>query len=148
MTPTLADYHDSALCAWKEARGEGVNGMTAVVCVLRNRVKLRGTSYHDEVYRPWQFTSMTDPNDPEYRLLPEVYDTAWIQAQHIAKQIIDGITPDVTGGAVLYWNPQGIKSNRNFKLTTGAEVPFPDTWNPAVVRETCVIGHHVFLREI
>jgi N-acetylmuramoyl-L-alanine amidase len=148
MEATPIDYSDTSLCLWREARGEGVQGMTAVACVIRNRVVKHGSSYHEEVYRPWQFTSMSDPADPEYRLQPFVSDPTWAQAQAIAKSIISGNTPDVTGGATLYWNPAGIESTHEFTLLTGVAVKFPQTWNAAAVRESTQIGHHIFLIEV
>jgi len=148
MTATPTDYSDTALCIWKEARGEGVQGMTAVACVIRNRVEKRGTSYSVEVYRAWQFTSMSVPTDPEFHLVPSGFDPTWDAAQQIADDVINGKTADVTGGAVLYWNPAGIASDKTFTTLSGQVVKFPHTWNASVVRESVQIGHHIFLVEV
>lgn len=148
MIPTPSDYSDTALCLWKEARGEGAAGMTAVACVIRNRTVKHDTTFSHEVYRAWQFTSMSVPSDPEYHLQPSPTDPSFALAQTIARQVIDGETVDVTEGATLYWNPAGIVSNATFTLMTGQVVKFPETWNPAVVHETVQIGHHIFLMEL
>ena len=146
MTATPSDYENTSLCLWKEARGEGIAGMTAVGCVIRNRVVKHGLSYHDVVYAREQFTSMSVPSDPEYNLEPS--GPVWPEAESIASGVIDGTTADVTGGATLYWNPAGIESTHTFKLPSGQVVKFPATWNPAVVRFSTQIGHHIFLVEV
>lgn len=148
MTPTAVDLHDTSLCLWREARGEGVQGMIAVGCIIRNRTRKEGTSYHTEVYKPWQFTSMTDPNDPEYHLEPLMDDTSWKQAQFVATGILQGTIADLTGGATLYWNPNGIKSNKMYTLPNGQQVKFPQTWNIAATHFAAIIGHHIFLTEV
>lgn len=136
------------ICLWREARGEGNEGITAVASVVRNRVIRRKTSYALEVMRPWQFTSMTDPNDPEYALYPQDGDLSAVAADAIAEQVIAGEIPDPTGGATLYWNPTGIQSAKKFKLLDGTIVAFPQNWNASVVQETVRIGKHIFLREL
>lgn len=148
MTPTPADYSDTALCIWREARGEGVVGMTAVACVIRNRARKRLSSYSVEVFRPWQFTSMSDPYDPEFRLMPAESDPSWVQAQSISRDVIDGVTADITGGATLYWNPRGIESTKRYALPNGEEVKFPAKWDVAATRYSATIGHHIFLTEV
>lgn len=147
MTPTHEDYYETALCLWREARGEGVTGMTAVACVVRNRAEKHGISFAAVVLQRLQFTSMTDQNDPEYKLYPEGDDAMWPEAKQIAQEIIDGALDDVTGRATLYWNPKGIVSSK-FVLVPGGQVKFPQTWNAAVVEVTKVIGKHVFAREL
>jgi spore germination cell wall hydrolase CwlJ-like protein len=138
----------TSLCLWREARGEGADGMKAVACVIRNRVKKQHTSYAIEVMRPWQFTSMTDAKDPEYRLMPDPKDPAWADARCIAEMTIGGALADVTGGATLYWNPRGIVSVNRFALPDGERVRFPEGWNQAKVEYSATIGRHVFLREV
>jgi conjugal transfer mating pair stabilization protein TraG len=149
-TVTVANQDQAlmALCLWREARGEGADGMKAVACVIRNRVLRRHTSYAIEVMRPWQFTSMTDPKDPEYRLMPDPKDASWGKAQAVAEMAIAGVLPDVTQGATLYWNPAGIRSDRTFQLLDGDVVRFPEHWNAAAVKESARIGKHIFLREV
>lgn len=147
--PTLADYYDTALCLWREARGEGIDGMTAVGCVIANRVKKHGTSFEAVVMQRMQFTSMTDQHDPEYHLLPKENDAEWPEAKLLAQEIIDGVIDDVTDGATLYWNPRGIVSSKTIALPNSpARVAFPQTWNAAAVQVTKVIGRHVLAREL
>jgi spore germination cell wall hydrolase CwlJ-like protein len=144
---THEDYGLLALCLWREARGEGAAGQIAVGCVVRNRVEKNGTSYFVEITKPWAFSSITAEGDPQLGLYPSVLDHAWLQCQDLAGQIVDGVLNDSTGGATLYWNPNGIKSSKTFTTLVGQVVAFPQSWNPAVVTETTQIGAHIFLKE-
>lgn len=82
MIETLLDVQHMALCAWREARGEGRLGIRAVCHVIMNRVRRPswwGTNVEEVVYRKWQFSSMTDPKDPQTRLYPSPLDKGgWI----------------------------------------------------------------------
>lgn len=144
---TQEDLYETALCLWREARGEGIEGMTAVGCVIRNRAQKHGKPFAWVVLQKLQFTSMTDPNDPEYKLYPPEDDPVWPEAKQIAQEIIEGALDDITGGATLYWNPKSIVSMKKMQLPTGGYVTFPQTWNMDVVHITKVIGNHVFARE-
>lgn len=146
MTPS--DYAFTALCLWREARGDGQSGMTAVACVLRNRVHKNNSTYYAEVTRPEQFSSMTAKGDPQLGKYPEPSDTWWTAAQLIAGNVVDNAVSDITGGATLYWNPAGISSEKTFTLPNGNTVRFPQTWNPSAVQFTAQIGKHIFLREV
>jgi N-acetylmuramoyl-L-alanine amidase len=144
---THADYFMTALCLWREARGEGRTGQVAVGCVIRNRVLKRSTSYYVEIIKPWAFSSMTARGDLQLALYPVTLDSMWAQCQQVAQEICDGLTADVTAGATLYWNPKGISSTKTFVTLAAETVAFPESWNPDVVTETVQIGAHIFLRE-
>ena len=144
---THADYFMLSICLWREARGEGNTGQLAVACVVRNRVKKNSSSYFEEIVKPWQFTSITGTGDPELTLFPNLKDQIWPQSQVISQSVIDNKTDDITGGATLYYNPKGIKSNKTIKLTDGSIVPFPQTWDESKVEQTAVIGKHIFFIE-
>ena len=92
-----------ALCIWREARGEGPAGMQAVACVIRNRVRARGSSYYAEVTRAWQFSSITAKGDPELGVYPVPNDPQWASIQALVPGIIDGSLADNTGGAQFYY---------------------------------------------
>lgn len=142
-----ADYAMLALCLWREARNQGYAGQVAVACVVRNRVLKNSTSYFAEVTKKWAFSSITATGDLQLGLYPAVLDSQWLQCQQIAQSVADGLIADTTGGATLYWNPLGIKSNVTFKTLAGQTVAFPEDWNPAVVTETVQVGAHIFLSE-
>lgn len=144
---THSDYFMLALCLWREARGEGYAGQVAVACVVRNRVLKTHTNYYAQVVKPWAFSSITAKGDLQLASYPNVLDSQWLQCQNIAQSVADGEIGDTTGGATLYWNPQGIHSSHTFTCLDGKVVSFPDSWNPAVVEETVQIGAHIFLKE-
>lgn len=145
---THADYFMTALCLYREARNQGQTGMTAVACVLRNRVHKNNSTYYAEVTKPWQFSSITAKGDPQLGEYPLVADPNWITAQLVAGNVIDGDVDDITNGATLYWNPNGITSSAMFTLPNGQAVKFPQSWNPAAVKWVATIGAHIFLREL
>ncbi len=145
---THSDYALLALCLWREARGEGYAGQVAVACVVRNRRLKRHTSFFAEIVKPWAFSSITAIGDSQLTKYPVDLDSAWLQCQQIAQAVADGEISDTTGGATLYWNPDGIESNVTFQLKDGSIVDFPKSWNPKVVEETVKIGAHVFLKEL
>ena len=118
-----------ALCIWREARGEGSDGMQAVGCVIRNRVTQHKTSYYQEVTKPWQFSSITAKGDPELSVYPMIGDTQWALIQAMVPAIIDGTLADNTGGAQFYY------------ATT---IPLP-SW-AASMTQTCQIGKQVFYK--
>ena len=94
-----------ALTMWREARGEGNDGMQAVGCVIRNRVKRYVSSYYHEATKKWQFSCDTAPGDPELILYPQVDDPQWQFIQGILPGLIDGTLADNTDGATSYFNP-------------------------------------------
>ncbi len=141
-----------SICLWREARSQGVDGMTFVGCVVRNRVLKHSSSYYAEVVKKLQFSSITAPGDKQLGLYPGEKDLLWMQAQNISHDVIYGNGTDITQGATLYYNPDAIDKGKTITLLDGTVVPFPSTWNPGVVKETVTIGvrpqMHVFFREI
>lgn len=98
------DKHSLAVMGWKEARGQGLLGMRATMCVAKNRVGAPGFAHalHDVIYGKNQFTSMSVPSDPEFNLEPS--GPMWDGAQLLAGQVLDGAVPDPTNGARYYAN--------------------------------------------
>jgi hypothetical protein len=144
----MTDTELLALCIWREDRGDGVTGMTAVACVIVNRVRKSGKTYSQIIMAPFQFTSMSVASDPEYALLPKPGDPSYAQALTIASQAIAGVLEDITGGSTLYWAPVGIQSDKTITLGNGSVVPFPQHWNMAVVSDPVEIGKQIYLREV
>ncbi len=130
---THSDYALTSLCLWREARGEGHDGMMAVACVLRNRVNRHHSTYFAQVVKKWAFSSMTAPGDPQLILFPVEADAEWIQAQAITLSVIDGGAPDTTSGATLYYDDS---------------ISFPKSWNPAVVESVGKVGRLNLYREL
>ncbi len=133
MTQQILDEGFLALCLWREARGEGRDGMVAVGSVIRNRVHRDRSTYYDEVTRRLQFSSLTAPGDPELTVYPTLSDESWKLASEVAGGILAGSLADPTGGATLY-----------YAVTIG----FPATWDRSRCRFTKQIGRHRFFREV
>lgn len=104
------DIQVMSLCVWKEARGEGQLGMEAVANVINNRAKswykLSDNPIHTAVYAKNQFTSMSISSDPQYNLEPRPEDVEFILATQICKNILGGLSTDLTDGACYYYNPK------------------------------------------
>lgn len=122
-----------SLCIWREARGEGQQGMLAVACVVRNRVHKHNSGYALEVYRKWQFSSITASGDPQLHLFPTISDPTWAQAQKIAADVISGQAEDITNGSTLYYDDS---------------IPFPKNWNRSKCKFACTIGRLHFYIEL
>lgn len=96
---------------WGEARGEGVDGMKAVACVILNRVAVAekrgnfwwGRNVIQVCQKPYQF-SCWNRSDPNFRKLQAVdeEDLYFATALRIARRAIAGSVKDNTGGATHY----------------------------------------------
>jgi len=140
--PDADDIHSAALCAWKEARGEGVDGMRAVLWVLKNRVGVQGfaSKLHDVIYGKNQFTSMSVPSDPEFNLEPEDNDSMFAVAMKVATSLFDGDGTDdvdLTRKAHYYANLHLVATDGWFYK----DIVLDPYKNHPV---TAQIGHHTF----
>lgn len=133
------DIHSAALCAWKEARGDGLTGMHAVLHCLKNRVGAVGFAHtlHDVVFGKNQFTSMSVPSDPEFNLQPTDAAPAnlWTEAQRLAFLVFMTDDADPTSGAHYYENPKTATSGWFQRVIVADPVNHP---------MTVKIGHHTF----
>jgi spore germination cell wall hydrolase CwlJ-like protein len=128
------DLDTLARTIWGEARGEGVAGMTAVACVIANRVKRPGwwgRGWEGVCRKAWQF-SCWNPLDPNREKLASVgtTDTQFRIAWDIATRAINGTLADTTGGADHY-HEKSVRPD------------WVDTY-----RRTAIIGNHVFYRSV
>jgi spore germination cell wall hydrolase CwlJ-like protein len=91
-----------ALCVWREASGEGIEGMRAVAWIIWNRHKRWDKTLHDVIMAPFQFTSMSVDEHPRE---PEPDDQQMAEAKVIIGDIINNRdTVDPTHGALYYAN--------------------------------------------
>ena len=129
-----------SLCLWREARGEGDDGIRGVMHVIRKRAlswyKSAKEPYHAAIYDHAQFTSMSDPNDPQYTLFPPDTDLIYLLCRKIAVDVISGCDPDNTGGALYYANLDNITPGGWFAKYI---LKHPETHPPTVT-----IKHHTF----
>lgn len=136
----MATEKDLDLMAWTllgEAAGEGDKGMQAVANVILNRANSGQypSSISEVVLQPKQFSAWNKGeggNDPmgRYSKNSEAFKTA----RAIAAAAVRGELPDITGGALNYWAPRGMK---------GGKDPY---WAKNVPEDQRLkIGNHVFL---
>lgn len=140
MTFDEHDIHSLALCVWKEARGEGCDGMKAVAHVIRNRVGVPGfaKNLHDVIYGKNQFTSMSVPSDPEFNLQPKSDDKLYAYCESMAPSILSSIDPDPTHGACYYANLKTMDKGGWFERHIVGD--------PANHPQTAQIGQHTFFK--
>jgi spore germination cell wall hydrolase CwlJ-like protein len=100
------DINSMALCIWKEARGDGQEGMQAVANVISNRARewyqADNSPLHITVYAKNQFTSMSVPTDSEFNLVPHSGDPQYAYALSICEPIINQQMEDITKGSLYY----------------------------------------------
>ena len=77
--------------------------MQSVLNVLMNRAAARETSVYAEAVRRLQFSSMTEPGDPNLILYPPDTDVQWNAALNLMVQADAGTLADLTGGATNYY---------------------------------------------
>lgn len=91
---------------WREARGEGTEGMRAVAHVICNRVGAVGFAHtlHDVIYGRNQFTSMSVSSDPEFNLAPKPGDPQYAWCVTNLPAVLSGTDLDLTHGSHYYAN--------------------------------------------
>lgn len=110
MTVTPKPPYDTgdmltALCVWREARGEPLAAKQGVVWVLINRTRMAPAqgfkaTIAENILKPWAFSSFnaSDPNSQKY---PAEGDASWAESQLAVESA--GLV-DPTNGAVFYYS--------------------------------------------
>ena len=133
------DLDNLCLCCWKEARGEGQEGLRAVMHVILNRAKnwykMSPDPIHSAVYGKNQFTSMSVPSDPEFNLEPKDGDPQYTYCVGLAPDVLAETDPDPTNGALYY---------ADLKYVTSGWFVRNIVQQPATHPQTAVIGRHTF----
>jgi len=101
------DVKAMAQTAWGEARGEGIQGMLAVMWVILNRCDdpRWPDSPYDVAHQPWQF-SVWNPGDPNRERMEQVTenDCGYNAALGLARALLEGFDDeDPTHGADHYF---------------------------------------------
>lgn len=141
------DLQLAALCAWKEARGDGSIGMHAVLHCLKNRVGFLGFAHnlHDVIMGKNQFSSMSVPSDQEFNLEPTGHETSkedwvtWLAAISLATTVLTTDDVDPTLGAHYYENRETASSGWFTRVIAGLDGN-GTTDHPMTVK----ILHHAF----
>ncbi len=88
-----------AKTAWDEARGEGEDGMKAVLHVLKNRADTNATDPAKEALKKKQFSGW---NDPKRLRKMKDDDPRLEEAKRLTEVVFSGEDPDITGGATHF----------------------------------------------
>jgi len=102
-----ADKTFFALCLWREARGESDEVKTAVAYVVMNRAlhpAWWGYDIMSVLFRPMQFSSLTDPKDRQLINYPMSSDNSWIKCLEIAEDVYNGNAINPIGSANHYYD--------------------------------------------
>jgi hypothetical protein len=122
----LKDAYVVVATIWKEARGEGKQGMQAVLNVIMNRAKGDFSKAKSVVLRPSQFEVWNGITNAENHSLELAHNArnkkiADIKQYQEALALVDlamkGKLPDITGGAAFYFNPKKVTPTWAKKLT-------------------------------
>jgi len=122
-----------ALCVWREARGESLQGKIAVAWSIRNRVTKPGVTWwgddwEEVIEHKFQYSSF-NPDDPNAKKLPgdPSKDASWRDSLLAAEQAYTGAGLDPTNGATHYYAPSVVAApawtkdkNSVFKTKIGA----------------------------
>ena len=107
LTPQQAfEFGLGPLCAWREARGLGYEGMLAVAWTLNNRAdhpSIFGHDWPSVILSRYQYSSF-NPTDPQCKTFPAAPAADWQQALRAAEDAYTRTAPDPTGGATMYFD--------------------------------------------
>lgn len=131
-----------ALFTWREASGEGRDGMKAVMCVARNRVLAGHHTWGEIILAHNQFSSMTVKGDGQTVAYPTASDKAFIDSMALVDEIYgtdgsNGPSSDITGGALYYANLKTATSGWFFDNIVN---------KPDIHPVTLELGHHTFFK--
>ena len=102
-----ADIAFLALTIWREARGESPDAKLAVAWCIKNRVNRPswwGSDILSVVFKKWQFSSLTDPKDPQLTTWPQSNDKSWIESLDVAEKALTWATGHPAPGADSYYD--------------------------------------------
>lgn len=132
---SLPDYYLIillAICGWREASGEGLLGIRAVLHVIRNRHLAWKQDWDTVISNRNQFSSMTTPGDSQLLRWPDDDSPLFRQILDEAEKVFSGSEPDTTNGATYYRNPKTANS------------PWFKKHVAEVMPKVAVIGNHEF----
>lgn len=96
-----------ALTIWREARGESRDARIAVGGSIKNRVDRPswwGTDWISVMRKKWQYSSLTDPHDPQLTNWPAADDAAFAECLELADGIMAGRYRSTMLGADSYFD--------------------------------------------
>jgi len=96
-----------ALVVWREARGEGDLARLGVAFTIINRAHNPawwGNDIQSVIFKKWQFSSMTAPNDPQLATWPATDDPDWMRCLELASMALSGTAVDPVKDADSYFD--------------------------------------------
>lgn len=97
-----------AIVVWREARGEGYQGMLAVAFSIMNRVQRPswwGRSIAEVVGKKWQYSAMAAPGDPQLVRWPKgPGDENFRFALQVVEDVLNGTAANPAPGADSYYD--------------------------------------------
>ena len=97
-----------AFVIWREARGEPIEVRIAVAWSILNRVAKPswwGRDVDQVVTKAWQYSSLTDPRDPQLaKAWPLIDDKQWRECMEIAQNVLRNAIPCPLPGADSYYD--------------------------------------------
>jgi N-acetylmuramoyl-L-alanine amidase len=101
----FTDHLYAALVAYREARGESLDARAGVIFTLIERASHPcwwGSSIAECATHRWQYSSMTDPSDPQVSRTWPTSDPAWIETWELARCCLAGQIPNPVPEATHY----------------------------------------------
>lgn len=101
----LAERVFLGLTVWREARGASADARAGVAWSVLNRVARPswwGRDVLGVLAKRWQYSSLTDPRDPQLTRWPTTEDTSWWECLATACDVLDGLVPNPVPGADSY----------------------------------------------
>lgn len=107
---SIEDGYIVAATIWGEARGEGEKGMLAVLNVIMNRAKGDISKAKEIVLKPKQFSFWNSKSNPQKFSIDLARssgkDNQFQKAVELVDKAMKGTLPDITHGALFYFNPK------------------------------------------
>jgi hypothetical protein len=104
---TIGEVAMLALCLWREARGETPLVRTGIAWTVKNRAAKGGWWGSDVIgviTKQWQFSSMTDPKDPQLTKWPTFADPTYLECLELASDVLGDRIPDPFPGEDSYYD--------------------------------------------
>lgn len=139
----LTDQQAEALTAYGEARGETVLGIIAIISVIRNRARMKGTRSIDQAMKTAAFSCWLDQvgsaNNDMLADLATMLITAGPRPNDAILDVCLYLSvrqnlSDPTGGATHYYNAKAVDHT--------------PTWIRPPAIATAVIGNHQFFKNV
>ena len=94
-----------ALTIWREARGEPFKAKVSVAASIMNRVDRPswwGKDIMSVLFKKWQYSSLTDPQDPQLTKWPSMFDGSWSECLEVALDAYERVAAHPMPGADSY----------------------------------------------